>query len=178
MGAIFSPCGLYRYRLDRQCGLLGRLVFAYFGVNCSTAGPVENDQTVAKWIGFTERNRGYRFVVGNPFAYVSKDVRALAKAVDPIGPENDRYLAGIIAEADILVPCWGNRNKLPRALRPRLDVLRDMIFAAGKPVRIWGLTASGDPIHPLMLGYDTPLMDWSFDASLPPSEASQEACRG
>jgi hypothetical protein len=161
LSAIFSTCGTWRYRLDRDCGLLGSLVYAYFGVNCSKAGSEKNDQTVGKWIGFTTRNDGHRLIVGNPFTYVATDVRDLAGAADPIGPENDRYLAEIIAEADVLVPCWGNRNKLPPRLRPRLDWLRDLIFAAGKPVKILGLTASGDPKHPLMLGYDTPLVEWT-----------------
>lgn len=161
MSAVFSPCGHYRLRLDRECSLIGRLVFAYFGVNCSTAGAQANDPTVNKWTGFTIRNDGRRFIVGNPFAYIATDVRELAAAADPVGPDNDRYLAEIIAEADVLVPCWGSRTKLPQALRPRLDWLRDMIFAAGKPVKIFGLTQSGDPTHPLMLSYSTPLVEWA-----------------
>ena len=163
MSAIFSPCRSFRYRLDRDVNPLGELVYAFFGVNCSTADEYKPDHTVTKWIGFTQRNRGKRLIVGNPFAFVSTDVRGLATAADPIGPENDRYIAEIIAEADVLVPCWGRRSKLPRQLRPRLDTLRHMIFASGKPVRIFGLTKSGDPTHPLTLGYSTPLVEWTVD---------------
>src|SRR5262245_24204521 len=114
--AILSPCETWRYRLDRDVQEHG-LIFAYFGVNGSTAGPVEEDQTTMKWRGFTLRNGGRKYIAGNPFAYRATDVRELAKAVDPIGPENDRYLAEIIAEADVLVPCWGNRAKVPPKLR-------------------------------------------------------------
>ena len=160
MSAVISPCGKWRYRLEREVQDSG-IVFAYFGVNGSTATADEDDQTVRKWIGFTRLNGGRRFLVGNPFAYRATDVRELAKAADPIGPENREHLAQIIADADILVPCWGSRDKLPKHLRYRLNILRADLFAAGKPVKIFGLTASGDPKHPLMLGYDTPLIDWS-----------------
>lgn len=44
-----------------------------------------------------------RFLVGNAFAYRSVDVRALGKAGDPVGLDNDAHLDGIIAEADVLI---------------------------------------------------------------------------
>lgn len=168
MSAIFSACGLYRYRLERQLQLAG-LVFGYFGVNPSTAGAEIEDQTTMKWRGFGLRNGAREYIAGNPFAFRATDVRTLASANDPIGPENDAHIAAIIRDADVLVPCWGNRAKLPPALRPRLDVLADMLHASGKPVRVFGFTAGGDPMHPLMLGYTTPLVDWT---------RSREGCKG
>jgi hypothetical protein len=159
--AVISPCGTFRYRLDRfvqECGL----VAAFFGVNGSTAGPIEEDHTTLKWFGFSARNNIRRYIAGNPFAYRAKDVRTLAKVADPVGPENARYLAEIIAEADILIPCWGRRDKVPRPLRHHFDVLKAALVASGKPIRIFGLTDGGDPKHPLMLGYDTPLIPWSL----------------
>lgn len=159
MSAVISPCGTYRSRLDRMVGGDGP-VFAYFGVNGSTATADEDDHTVRKWIGFTARNGGSRFIVGNPFDLRATDVRELAIHPAPFSSDNDRHLDEIIAEADILVPCWGSRSKVPQRLRFRFDLLTGMIFDAGKPVKIWGLTASGDPLHPLMLGYSTPLVDW------------------
>ncbi|MFZ6727691.1 DUF1643 domain-containing protein [Undibacterium sp. MH2W] len=119
-----------------------------------------DDQTVRRWISFTKSNGGRRFIVGNAFAYRATDVKELANVYDPIGPENDSHLAQVISDADILVPCWGNRSKLPSRLRGRLDILSDRIFAAGKPVKIFGLTQSGDPLHPLRLACSTPLIDW------------------
>lgn len=160
MSAIFSPCGLFRYRLEREVQPSG-LVYAYLGVNGSTAGVIDNDQTVRKLFGFTLRNNGSRFIVGNAFAFRSKDVRALAAAVDPVGPDNDFHLRAIIRDADILVPFWGSREKLPAHLYHRLDWLLELLAISGKPVKIFGLSKSGDPLHPLMLGYKTPLVDLS-----------------
>ena len=155
--AVISRCGVWRYRLDRIVADSGP-VYAFFGVNGSTATANTNDQTVRKWHGFVDHWRGSRFIAGNAFGFRAKDVRALASASDPIGPLNDRYLREIIAEADILVPCWGSRDKLPKHLRPRLDEILSMLRASWKPVRCLGLTASGDPKHPLTLGYATPLI--------------------
>ena len=160
MSAVISPCGLFRYRLDRMVDMLGGPALAYFGVNGSTADGKTDDHTVRKWNGFTRIAGGSRYIVGNAFGFRAKDVRALAAAADPVGPDNDRYLAEIVAEADILVPCWGNRGKVPPRLRPRFDALAELIFAARKPVRVFGFTNGGDPLHPLTLGYDTPLVEW------------------
>jgi hypothetical protein len=136
------------------------MTFAYFGVNPSTADATIDDATVRKWIGFTKKNGGRRFIVGNVFAYRSTDVRALATADDPVGPQNADYLKQIADEADVLVPCWGNTEKVPPGLRPAFNWISLMLMHAGKPVRIFGRCANGDPKHPLMLGYDTPLVDF------------------
>lgn len=159
MSAIISDCGRYRYRLDRDVQLAG-LVIAYFGVNPSTADVTVEDQTTRKWRGFTLRNGGRKYIAGNPFALRARNVNALAAAADPTGPDNFRYILEIIDEADLLVPCWGARSKLPRILHPQLDALRALLISSGKPLKVFGLTQGGDPLHPLTLGYDTQMVDW------------------
>ena len=158
MRAILSECRNYRYTLSRDVSMFGDKVFAYFGVNPSTADETFDDQTVKKWIGFTEKNSGSKFLVGNVFAYRATDVNELAEVEDPVGPDNDEYLSGLIDQADVLVPCWGARDKLPKSLRERLDDVMSLLIASGKPVLCFGLTASGDPKHPMMLSYETKLV--------------------
>ncbi|RKR26840.1 hypothetical protein C8C93_2090 [Acidovorax sp. 93] len=160
MSAILSPCGLYRYRLDRQLTMGDGPVYAFFGVNPSTADASLDDATVRKWTGFCKRWGASRYVVGNVFAYRATDVKELAKVEDPHGPDIGDHITDIITEADILVPCWGNTSKVPPALQDFFDVLADALLSSGKPVRCFGLTKAGDPLHPLMLGYDTPLVPW------------------
>ncbi|HFT8008603.1 TPA: DUF1643 domain-containing protein [Burkholderia cenocepacia] len=160
MSAIISSCCGYRYRLEREIAPTG-IVVAFFGVNPSYAAATVRDHTDLKWTGFAHRWGARKYIAGNPFAFRSPRVRDLATVVDPIGPENDAYLARIIAEADLLVPCWGDRGKLPKHLWPRLGVVTAMLCTSGKPVKVFGLTAGGDPRHPLMLSYDTPLIDWA-----------------
>lgn len=163
MSAIISVCGLYRYRLEREVQQDG-LTFAYFGVNPSTADASIDDTTVRKLRGFTEKNGGRKFIVGNAFAFRSTDVDGLASAIDPVGRENPGHILEIMHDADVIVPCWGSRRKLPMRLRPRFDALKKFIFdyaeKNGKPVRVFGFAKSGDPLHPQMLGYSTPLIDW------------------
>lgn len=157
MGAVISKCGNYRYRLERVVGMTGP-VYAFFGVNPSTADANEDDATVRKWTGFTKVWGGSRFIVGNVFAYRSKHVRILASVDRPSGQENVSHLFEIMRDADILVPCWGNSHKAPRELRHEFAAVMLRLLESGKPVMHLGLTKSGDPKHPLMLGYDTPLV--------------------
>lgn len=157
MSAIISDCGKYRYRLEREVGMDGP-VYAFFGVNPSTADATVNDQTVGKWIGFTKKWGGSRFIVGNVFAYRATDVRELAAAFLPSGLDNAEHLSRIAQDADILVPCWGNRSKVQKGLRYHFDNTLVALRRTGKPLMCFGKTMNGDPLHPLMLGYDTPLV--------------------
>lgn len=160
MSAIISPCGLYRYRLERTIAMEGP-VYAFFGINPSTADASVDDATVRKWIGFCKRWGASRFIVGNVFAYRSTDVSQLATVADPFGDEIGDHVTDIINDSDILVPCWGNTTKVPPKLQFAFDVLMDALVSSGKPVRHFGLTKAGDPKHPLMLSYGTPLV--AFD---------------
>lgn len=156
MSATISPCGLFRYRLEREVQKDGR-VFAFFGVNPSTADSNIDDHTVRKWTGFSKINGAARFIVGNVFAYRSADVHALQSAVDAVGPLNSKHLLAIASDADVLVPCWGRRGKIPKELHHHLDRTLTLLKSTGKPLLVFGLTKSGDPLHPQTLSYSTPL---------------------
>ncbi len=144
--------------LEREIDLTSELIIAYFGINPSTADAQQDDSTVRKWIGFTRVNTGRRFIVGNVFGYRATNVSELTEIDDPVGPDNESHLNAIIAEADILVPCWGSRNKLPKSLHEQLTMTMNLIQQSGKSVMVFGLTEGGDPKHPLMLSYDTKLV--------------------
>lgn len=159
MSAVISPCGLYRYRLDREVQPEGK-VFAFFGINPSTADADLDDATVRKWRGFAQRNGGRKFIVGNVFSYRATDVRHISGPIQPHGPHHWPHVVQIVEDADVLVPCWGNSGKVAAPLRPHILGLLDYLEASGKPVMHFGLTAGGDPKHPLMLAYDTPLTPW------------------
>ncbi len=135
------------------------MLYAYFGVNPSTADANIDDQTITKLIGFTERNGGRGFIVGNVFAFRATDVKALKKARDPVGNDNNKYLEEIISQADVLVPCWGNTKKVPVRLRDNFKTTMGKILNSGKVVKIFGRTVDQDPKHPLMLPYSTLIID-------------------
>ena len=162
MSATISDCGKYRYSLERQIAPVGKTI-AYFGINPSTAGPIENDPSVCKMIGFSEREGAGRMIVGNVFAYRSKDVKDLL--LDPLPAfslVHQGYLKQIMGDADVLVPCWGSRTKVPKALRHHFDNMLALLLNSGKPVLHFGCTKSGDPLHPLFLSYTTPLIPWEI----------------
>lgn len=160
MSAVISDCGLYRYRLEREVQAEGK-VFAFFGINPSTADASVDDATVRKWRGFALRNGCRRFIVGNVFSYRATDVRELASVPFQQGPQHFANIQRIIDDADVLVPCWGNSSKVPPMIRDQIDMMLSWLIKSGKPVMHFGLTASGDPKHPLMLGYDTQMVEWA-----------------
>lgn len=161
MSAVISDCGAYRYHLRREISNNPQgASILFIGVNPSTADALQDDATVRKWRGFSERWGFSGFEVVNLFAYRATDVGQLAVCADPIGPDNNDYLQRSIFFADLVVPCWGSRGKLPPSLHPRIEEVKRMLRERATRVSHFGLTASGDPKHPLMLGYDTKLAAW------------------
>lgn len=164
MTAIISECGEYRYRLERQIAPLlndWHAPVLFIGVNPSTADANLDDATIRKMRGFTLRWNFTRLMVGNVFGYRATDVKRLADVEHPVGAENYAHLQQMIKECAFVVPCWGDSHKVPKRLRTQFKVVRSMLLLCNKPVRIFGLTNGGDPLHPLMLSYDTPLREWS-----------------
>lgn len=161
MSAIISDCGLYRYRLERDVwsgGAYGKTVVIM--VNPSTADAEQDDPTIRKLLGFS--GRWSHLIVGNLFAYRATDVKALAMAADPVGPENDEHLRAMIQESFRLIFAWGPLAKLPMGLRDRWKTVYAMARLAGKqPLSIGDPAKDGHPCHPLMLSYTLPLQEWS-----------------
>lgn len=163
MSAIFSPCGLWRYRLERDIGRPGPVV-ALLGVNPSKAGAEVNDPTIRKDMGFGERLGWGRIIKGNKFALVSTDIRGLRDVPDPVGPENDAHLEQIMRDADQVIACWGPLAKLPPNRRKRWYAVARIADRVGKPLYCFGRAQDGQPLHTLMLAYDTPLVPWERPA--------------
>jgi hypothetical protein len=164
MSALFSEGGeataLFRWRLDRDVQAEG-IVAVLCGVNPSTAGAEKNDQTIRKDVGFARIHGWRRIIKVNKFAFRATDVRKLAGAFDPIGPDNDAHLAQAFADADVIVPCWGPLAKLPKRLRRRYIEVARIMERAGKPTMCLGTAKDGQPLHTLTLSYETPLVPWS-----------------
>ena len=156
--AEISRCGKYRWRLDRDVNC-GETVGLFIGCNPSTADAFEDDATVRKWNGFARKLKLKKYIVINLFAYRATDVKELQNANDVFGHGFERYYLNAITEADIIIPCWGSRHKIPQRFNSYInDTIRFLSFLT-KPVYVFGLTKSGDPKHPLMLPYTTPLVD-------------------
>lgn len=162
--AIISDCGHYRYRLARERRQTDANT-VFIMVNPSTADAENDDATIRKLMGFADRKGWSNVIVGNLFAYRSKDVRELARADDPIGPENDDHLAEMIGSRATLrvIFAWGPTAKLPHRLRQRWREVARMATYDGRPKLCLGPPAKdGMPRHPLMLPYSSQLQPWSY----------------
>ena len=100
--------------------------------------------------------------LGDGRTSIATDVNELKTCVDPVGELNEAHLALMMQEADLVVPCWGSKLKLPPDLRHQGTRTRRLLRNTGAPVRVFGLTSSGDPKHPLMLPYSTELQPWNL----------------
>jgi len=160
---VLSPCGFYRYELRETWAAADGLL--YLGcLNPSTATDDQDDHTTRKIRGFTERLGLGGWVLWNLYAYRATHPRDLWQVSDPVGPDNDRHTMRILNEAAgspgarILV-AWGGNAKLDRVRQ-----VRALLEAAGVSGRTecFGYTANAEPLHPLMLAYETALEPYLF----------------
>lgn len=151
-GAVFSPCGQFRYLLKRVWDE-SKPVLPWGLCNPSIADHDRDDPTASKVIGFTQRIDGGKYggaVIWNPFAFISTDPKALRAAGWPIGPDNDQHILEACRMGDGAVMCgWGaNLRGLERPGRV-LAMLRGSGFT---PMAL-DLTKDGMPKHPLYISY-------------------------
>lgn len=161
MTAILSAHRNQRYRLERPVQAEG-IVAAVIMVNPSDADESKNDPTITKLIGFGKKLGWRRVIVGNKFSQIAADIKNLRDtvAVPVSDAHNDRHLAEIMADGDIVVVGWGAMAKLPEILRKRwIDIVR-MADGLDKKLYCLGTNDDGHPKHPLMTGYDVPLTEW------------------
>lgn len=169
-GAVLSSCGRYRWLLTRSWGTRSprETDLVFVGCNPSTADEHADDATVRKWAGFAGRWGFTGFTVVNAFGWRATDVAELVDVSDPVGPRCDHHLIEAARRAQLVVPCWGSASKLPPRLRPRLvevaATLRRVEAHRHGRFRAFGYTNGGDPAHPLMLAYATPLVPWPAGA--------------
>ena len=153
MTAIISPCGKFRYCLERQLGPGKTCMFIM--LNPSTADAVINDRTITRCIGFAT-SLGYgKLIVGNLFAFRATKPANLKKAKDPEGPDNLKHLKRMCASADLVIAAWGTDGKF----RKQGERIRKLLEAAGVRLHYLELTKKGHPKHPLYIKADrTPVL--------------------
>lgn len=166
--AVISEDGLYRYVLNRRWS--DGPVMPWICLNPSTADHRVDDPSVRRMCGFARREGCGGICVLNEYALRSPNPDALRDAaevagIDPAGPENDKWLAGLgelaeIAAAyeELVIPAvaaWG-AHPLAAARAPRV-----LELIAPLPLVCLGVTRSGAPRHPLYVRSSTPLIPWT-----------------
>ena len=89
--ASFSTCKGYRWNLCRHINDT-RKTLIFIGLNPSLANAKDDDPTLRRLLGFTERWGYGSLVVINLFGKISKSPKTLGSCDDPIGIRNDEVL--------------------------------------------------------------------------------------
>lgn len=147
-----SSCGAYRYSLQRISDA-SRPWCCLIMLNPSTADHMSDDATMRRVYGYAEHWRFANVEVVNLFALRATDPAELARHNDPIGPENDQYILKAADRAALVVAAWGAHGTLQERDRAVLGMLRDGEGAGYDAflLHCLGLTAGGQPKHPLRL---------------------------
>lgn len=153
--AIFSECGSYRYELRRIWDVSMKPCL-FLMLNPSTADEVDNDPTVER-CERRAREMGFGgLVVCNLFAYRATDPDVMKSQADPVGPMNDMYLLVNARHAGIVVCAWGNHG----SHRGRSEQVMQMLLNRGIQLHALQINGSGEPKHPLYVGYERKPMEW------------------
>lgn len=156
--AVISADGAYRYRLDRRWRA-GAAV-AWVMLNPSTADADAEDATSRRCAAFS-RSWGFGALsVVNLYALRATDPAELWLAKDPVGPENDRYIAEALTGAAV-VAAWGAGARPGRITE--VLALHAATPGAGR-LHALAVTASGQPRHPLYLRASLTPVPWGPDA--------------
>lgn len=112
------------------------------GLNPSTADEVIDDPTLRRCTGYASAWGFGSLYVCNLFAYRATNPRVLRTCSDPVGPENDRWIARVENLADLVLAGWGNEgNYLGRD--------QSVLKGLSKPVYCLAKNQNGAPKHPL-----------------------------
>lgn len=161
--ATISADGLYRYTLSRTWDWNGPVwSLAFIMLNPSTADAELDDPTIRRCMGFA-RTFGYGgLVVVNLYAFRATKPADLWRAADPVGPENDEYLAALLADRAAhgvpTIAAWGAHAK-PDRVRQVLDM------PGAERLVCLGHTKHGAPRHPLYLRGDSQMRPLTGGAS-------------
>ncbi len=148
--ARFDSTTQYRYWLARAWSDAPRIGFVM--LNPATADATRDDPTLRLCMGFA-RQWGYGGLeVVNLFAFRTSYPRELRQISDPVGERNDAAILETAARVDALVVAWGNHGSFQGRDQHVLRLLGDRV-----PLLTFGRTKSGQPRHPLHLGYITPV---------------------
>lgn len=138
--ATISPCGLYRYTLERIWNEHKPLAL-FIGLNPSTADASTDDNTIRVCAKYAARWGYGGLLMANLFAFRSTDPRVLRKTNFPVGPDNDMWIDKLRARAGIVICAWSKDGTY-------LGRDREVLVRLEKPYCL-SLCKDGSPGHPL-----------------------------
>lgn len=155
--AIFSPCRKWRYHLQ-QVWDPNRPNLLWLMLNPSTADETQNDPTVERC---ETRARMWKYggvEIYNIFGFRATDPKNMKLQDDPVGPDNDKWMAefAVKSQQTLAIAGWGNHGGHNNRNHDVLKILR----ANNGNVKALKINASGDPKHPLYVGYSQRTVDY------------------
>jgi hypothetical protein len=150
--AEVSPCGRYRYRLDRRWA--DGPTMGFIMLNPSTADAEQDDPTIRHCIGFAKREGCGALRVVNIFPYRATKPADLWLQPSPVrcgGPEGEIELERAVRESSIIIAAWGADARGG----DHWITMRHWhsLFCLGK-------TKDGSPRHPLYVRADAPFIPY------------------
>lgn len=155
--AVISDCGNYRYQLTRRWGPGPAVVWIM--LNPSYADANIDDRTISKCIGFTTRAGYSALTVVNLFAFRNRWPDEMKAAADPVGPANDAHIAAVAKTGAMTICAWGNNGGHLARDAAIVALLREN----GVTPFALTVTKSGQPGHPVMLGYSNTPRPFALD---------------
>lgn len=154
--ALFSECGKFRHELSGVWD--DSLPIAVWVLaNPSIASETMPDPTWTKGVGFSQRLGYGGQIFVNVFDYIATDPTDLKRAGYPRSAGLGSHVVDAARRGDGSVICaWG---AVLRG-RPEPLLVARTLSAFGFRLKALGFTERGEPRHPLMLAYKTPLEDW------------------
>ncbi|MGI3786458.1 MAG: DUF1643 domain-containing protein [Janthinobacterium lividum] len=151
--AEVSPDGRYRYALQRTWAP-GRPRMLWVLANPSSADARADDPTLRRCIRFARDHGCGGLAVVNLWAWRSARPLDLADVIDPVGPDNDSWIATLRGQADgPVVLGWGVQSDQVR-------VATVLGLLGTRPKHCLGQTRDGHPRHPLYVRAGTRLRPW------------------
>lgn len=143
MGAEFSECRRYRYKLWRiwDPSLPKAMCI---GLNPSNANAAKNDPTINNLITMLKILGYGGFYMMNLFAWISSKPEDLLRCEDPIG-ENDGKLKEVEVLCDDVIVCWGKFKQSAKRI--------DQVLPNYPKAKCFGKNLDGTPCHPMALMY-------------------------
>ena len=150
--AELSPDGRYRYALRRTWGAGPEMLWVL--ANPSSADASSDDPTLRRCVRFARDHGCGGLAVVNLWAWRATDPRTLHGVADPVGPDNDRWIARLGRQVGgPVVLGWG-----VQASQERVATVLGLL--GRRPKHCLGLTRAGHPRHPLYVPAETKLRPW------------------
>lgn len=160
-------CRYLLYRRWRETAPGGRGTVLWIMANRSTADGRDDDPTVRKVVGFTYRWGWDAVAVANLWPYRATKPSWLSELIHHPYLDHAHYMSSqdyaittSAARAGRVLVAWGDCLRRLPEFPGRVAAVLNLLLSANADIRCLGLTRHGNPCHPLMLPYATPLLPY------------------